>query len=141
MDFINQVDKKKFDLLFSTSDLCLKALAKAKWKYGYRCKKCGHDNYCDGKSPWSRRCTRCKFDESATANTLFHKCKIPIEKAFQLVWLTCNNPTQPVSVLSEKAGLRKMTCWRMRKMIRQCQRGKENLSIQDFIPERKQSIN
>lgn len=137
MILYNEAKKHRGMKAYASRELCLKALADAKWKRGYVCKKCGHDNYCQGKSPWSRRCTRCKFDESATAYTIFHKCKIPIEKAFELAWLTCHNPEESLSSLSKKVGIRKMTCWRMKKMIQGCSKGNKTFSIRHFIQAKK----
>ena len=65
-----------------TDDLsCLSVLADLKWKDGYACSNCGSANYCKGKQPYSRRCTKCKKDESATANTVFHRCKFSLRKS------------------------------------------------------------
>ncbi|MCK4287884.1 MAG: transposase [Bacteroidales bacterium] len=64
---------KQFDLKFSDENKCLQYLADLKWKDGFVCRKCGHTNFCKGKTPFSRRCTKCKHDESATSHTVFHQ--------------------------------------------------------------------
>ncbi len=37
-----------------------------------------------GRKWFYRRCRACKYDESVTANTLFHKCKLSLLKAFEI---------------------------------------------------------
>jgi hypothetical protein len=109
-----------FNYQFASDEQCLAFLANEKWKEGYNCKKCGNDNYCSGKTPYSRRCTKCKHDESATAHTMFHRCKIPIHEAFKIAYEVCNLPDISVANLSEKLKIRHMTCWKLKKKIKEC---------------------
>ncbi|MEA3503648.1 MAG: transposase [Bacteroidota bacterium] len=111
---------KDFDSVFATEESCLKFLADEKWKEGYVCKKCGHANYCSGRSLYSRRCTRCKYEESAKANTVFHRCKVSLPVAFSISYSVCNDPKISTYQLSDKYDLRQMTCWRFKKKIMQC---------------------
>ena len=71
---------------FPDEESCYNYLAEIKWEEGYVCKKCGHTNYCRGRKPHSRRCTRCKYDESPTAGTMFDKCKFSLHLAFHIVF-------------------------------------------------------
>ena len=41
---------------FGTEEQCLEFLATEKWSSGYKCKKCENDNYCKGRTSFSRRC-------------------------------------------------------------------------------------
>jgi hypothetical protein len=82
-----------------------------KWRDGYACPKCGHTHYCEGGTPYSRRCTRCKHTDSPTAGTLFHKVKFPLLKAFYIVYFVATNKKGIASTeLSRKLGLRRKTC-------------------------------
>lgn len=119
MKFI-KVNNLEFESNFSTDEKCLEFLANEKWKEGYVCKKCGNTNYCKGKTMFSRRCTKCKHYESATANTMFHRCKIPLNEAFKLAYEVCNMPEVSISKLSETIDRRKMTCWKLKKKIMEC---------------------
>lgn len=114
------IDIKEFDANFTSDYICLEFLANQKWKDGYSCRKCGHSNYCSGKSPFSRRCTRCKKEESATAHTMFHRCHIPLTDAFQIAYLVCNSPGISSYELSRKLEIRQMTCWKFKKKISEC---------------------
>ncbi len=71
---------------FPDEESCYNYLAEIKWEESYVCKKCGHTNYCSGRKPHSRRCTRCKYDESPTAGTMFDKCKFSLHLAFHIVF-------------------------------------------------------
>jgi hypothetical protein len=53
---------------------------------GYNCPKCKHDEYFKGRKWYYRRCKECGYDESATAGTLFHKCKLGLLKAFEMAF-------------------------------------------------------
>lgn len=105
---------------FSTDEECLKALAEHKWKAGYICRNCGNDNYCKGKTPYSRRCTRCKHEESAIAHTVLHHCKIPLNKAFRIAYMVCKTPQISSHEISRQIDIRQMTCWKFKKKIQEC---------------------
>lgn len=66
---------------FRTDENCIEYLAYFKWKDGFRCVKCGHTGSQVRKNH-SRTCNKCSHIESATANTLFHKVKFGVRKAF-----------------------------------------------------------
>jgi len=98
----------------------LQVLANYKWATGFVCRKCGHDHYCAGKKPYSRRCTKCKTEESATAHTVFHRCRIPLTEAVKLAETVCKQPdisTYEISRIFEK---RQMTCWKFKTRIMEC---------------------
>jgi len=105
---------------FPDTESCLRFLAELKWKEGFVCKKCGHTNFCKGKSPYSRRCTKCKKEESATAHTVFHRCKIPMTQAFEMAFLVCNLPEVSSYQISKKMNIRQMTCYNFQKKVKLC---------------------
>ena len=109
-----------FKIKFGTEEQCLEFLATEKWATGYSCKKCDNDNYCKGRMPYSRRCTRCKHDESATSHTIFHRCRIPLPIAFEIAYRVCCSPSITCTELSEAMGTRQMTCWKFRRKIKEC---------------------
>lgn len=71
---------------FKTDESCKQYLYDLKWKSGFRCRRCAHNKSWKGKTDFHRRCTLCGYDESVTANTAFHKIKIPLKKAFGLAF-------------------------------------------------------
>ncbi len=124
---------------FSSETACLQFIADQKWTDGFVCRQCGHTNYCAGKKPSSRRCTRCKKEESATANTLFHRCHIPITEAFRMVYLVCKDPSISSYELSRQMDKRQMTCWKMKSKLIECIEQKGSVDIL-FNESRKEKI-
>jgi hypothetical protein len=103
---------EELELLFTSDDACLEFLADLKWSEGFTCRKCGNNNSCPGKAPHSRRCTKCKSEESASTGTIFHNCKFPISKAFYIAYHVCKGK-EDISTyeFARRLSLRQMTCW------------------------------
>lgn|GEM_PF-320989 len=121
MLFKEEISPEVANELFNDSEKVLKFISDAKWKEGFVCRNCGHTNYCDGKTPSSRRCTRCKKEESAAAHTIFHNIKFPINKAFFIAYNVCVLGKDISSYnYSDQLGLNQMTCWKFRKRIQNC---------------------
>jgi hypothetical protein len=81
----NPPDMKK-DIKHTANELeWLKFISACKWENGYRCVKCGNMQSFDGRAPFSKKCTICKYEESATANTPFHGLKISIIQALEIL--------------------------------------------------------
>ncbi|WP_158841845.1 IS1595 family transposase [Polaribacter sp. L3A8] len=70
---------------FKTDEDCKKYLADIKWKDGFQCVKCGHKK-AQIRKDFSRTCNICSHQESSTSNTLFHKVKFGVRKAFFIVF-------------------------------------------------------
>lgn len=136
MIFKDDITTEFANELFADSDKVLKFIAGVKWKDGYVCRKCAHTNYCEGKTPSSRRCTRCKKEESATAHTIFHNIKFPVNKAFYIAYNVCvlGNDFSSYNY-SDQLGLNQMTCWKFRKRIQDCiiRNGKEKRGLPQMI--------
>ena len=121
MIFKSEIPRELADELMQDSNKVLQFVADVKWENGYACRNCGHTNYCEGKTPASRRCTRCKKEESAAAHTIFHNIKFPINKAFFIAYNVCILGDEYSSYsYSTQLGLNQMTCWKFRKRIHQC---------------------
>ncbi|MFD0941550.1 chromosome partitioning protein ParA [Pedobacter boryungensis] len=106
------LDFDEFSLKYPDRDSCYKFLADMKWEHGYACIKCKNTSYCNGKVPFNRRCTKCAYEESVLHQTIFENNRIPINKAFYLVYLMYNHKGAISShKLSEKLGIRQSTCW------------------------------
>jgi len=116
--FTKEVSEETVEELFVSDEKCLEFLADLKWADGFTCRKCGNTNSCTGKSPYSRRCTKCKSEESATSGTIFHNCKFPIHKAFIIAYNVCKGK-EDVSTyeFARRLALRQMTCWNFKTKI------------------------
>jgi hypothetical protein len=118
------MDFEEFSLKYPDKDACYKFLAEMKWANGYECIKCKNTTYCNGRAPYNRRCTKCTYEESVLHGTVFENNRIPINKAFYLVYLMYYHKGAISSYkLSEKLGIRQSTCWtyavRMKKVMDQ----------------------
>jgi len=80
------VNSITFNRQFKNDNDCYEYLSSVKWEYGFICRKCGCKKYYRGKKPFSRRCLKCKYDESPTANTMFEKLKFSILVAFHIAF-------------------------------------------------------
>jgi hypothetical protein len=105
--------------LFTNNYKCLEFLSELKWTDGFKCRKCGNSNYCPGKSPFSRRCTKCKTEESATSGTIFHHCRFDISKAFYIAYNVCKgNHDLSTYEYARRLSLRQMTCWKFKDKLK-----------------------
>jgi hypothetical protein len=119
MIFNKELTQEQLEGLFSDSNKCLEFLSNLKWENGFLCRKCGNNNYCSGKSPFSRRCTKCKTEESATAGTIFHHCRFDISKAFYIAYSVCKG-VEDISTyeFARRLSLRQMTCWKFKDKLK-----------------------
>jgi predicted Zn-ribbon and HTH transcriptional regulator len=117
--FKNELTNEQLEELFSSDEKCYEFLASIKWVEGFVCRKCGNTNYCTGKTPHSRRCTKCKSEESAAAGTIFHNCKFPVHKAFYIAYNVCKGKEDLSTYeYARRLSLRQMTCWNFKSKIR-----------------------
>lgn len=117
--FKNELSKEQLEELFSNDEKCYEFLAGIKWENGFTCRKCGNTNHCPGKTPYSRRCTKCKSEESAAAGTIFHNCKFPVSKAFYIAYNVCKGKEDLSTYeYARRLSLRQMTCWNFKSRIK-----------------------
>ena len=114
------VNSIKFNQRFKDDNDCLEYLAEVKWQYGYKCKRCENDKFGNGKHIYNRRCTKCRYDESPTAGTMFEKLKFSILIAFHIVFKISTKKKGMSSLeLSNEFELRQMTCWSFKQKLQQ----------------------
>lgn len=118
---------EEFKEVFPDKDTCSKSLESLKWKLGYSCIRCENTSYSEGNAPYSRRCSKCGYQESPTNNTLFHGVKFPLEKAFYILYETLNKDQYSLAEFSEILSLRKNTISDFKKRIHQKPDEKMNL--------------
>jgi len=127
--FTRELTDGQLNELFLSDEKCFEFLAEVKWEHGFTCRKCGNDNYCPGKTPYSRRCTKCKTEESAAADTIFHNCKFPVHKAFYIAYNVCKGKEDLSSYeLARRLSLRQMTCWNFKTKISHAIRQMDSLT-------------
>ncbi|MFN3406021.1 MAG: 7TM diverse intracellular signaling domain-containing protein [Cytophagaceae bacterium] len=119
------VSYEEFLQIYPSEESCLKYLADLKWKQGYKCRKCSYEQWSKGKTDHSRRCNKCGYDESPTVNTLFHRVKFPIEKAFYIAYLVSSGKNFSIDQISFKMELRRQTCLEFKRKAEEIMRGKK----------------
>lgn len=108
----------EFSDRFKNAEDCMAYLAKLKWENGFECPKCNNKKSCAGGKKYYRQCTTCRYNESPTANTLFHQVKFDLLKAFYIVYFVSTNKKGITSTeLSRKLDLRQKTCWLFKRKV------------------------
>jgi hypothetical protein len=108
----HEVDFAEFSKIYPDRDTCFKYLSELKWANDYACRKCANVHYLAGFLPFSRRCTKCGYDESVIAHTIFQNSRIPINKAFYMLFLVYSTKGKISSYkLSQLLLIRQSTCW------------------------------
>ena len=97
---------------FADDDKCSKVVATQKWLKGYKCIECGNLKYIVVKKHHSRECTKCRYIESSTANTLFHKVKFGLQKAFCIVFeMSCTTKGLSSTQMAKRYDINQKTAW------------------------------
>ncbi len=132
--FGRDIPEAAIEEFFTSDEKCLEFLASLKWTDGFTCRKCGNTNACGGKSPYSRRCTKCKAEESATSGTIFHHCKFPVHKAFFIAYNVCKGKEDLSTYeLARRLALRQMTCWNFKTKIQTALKSMDTLTENEKV--------
>lgn len=119
---------------YSTHLECLDYLYSIKWSVDYECKKCGHDQYCKGRTMHYRKCKGCHYDESATSGTLFHKIKFDLTVAFEMIyWLTQSKKGMSTVELASHFGINQKSAWKFKKKIQLAMSDKVSPQLQGLV--------
>jgi two-component system, sensor histidine kinase LadS len=114
------MDFKQFQTLYPDTLACHRYLESLKWAVEYNCRKCGNEKYFAGSQKFARRCTRCGYNESITAFTIFHSIKFPIEKAFYLAYLGVDGKNEEtLEEMAASLSLRINTVWSFKHKVQE----------------------
>ena len=129
------VNSIKFNRHFQSDEDCYDYLSEIKWPSdAYRCKHCGYSKYGKGKKPYSRRCTKCNYEESPTAGTMFDKCKFSILIAFHIAFkISTKKKGMSSEELSEEFELRQKTCWEFKWKVQQAMKSSGRYPLQGTV--------
>jgi len=130
----------KFQKHFSNAEECYKYLASIKWGDEYKCRKCDNTNYCKGKQAHSRRCTRCKYDESATKNTGLERIGIDLCSVFHMLYrLSVDKKGMSSYELAREYEISQLSCWNFRTKVQMAMKSSEkfplegNVDVDEFL--------
>jgi len=108
----------EFNKKFFSNDVCYEYLLEKKWGKGYACSRCGCTEYKKGRTWYHRRCKKCGYDESVTANAVFHAVKMPVLKAFHMAFhLTARKKGMSTVELGAEVGVEQKTAWLFKRKV------------------------
>ncbi len=134
MKILKELSRKEFHTKFGEESLCLSFLSSVKWEEGFSCFKCKNTKFLKGKRAYNRRCTKCGYDESPTANTLFHKVKFGIVEAFEMTYDIVTSKKGANSIwLAERHGVKQMTAWLFRRKVQEAMKSSEKYPLEKEV--------
>ena len=127
-----EVDFEEFSAMYPDDESCLRFMAEIKWTDEFSCRRCSHPHFSAGRSSYSRRCSKCGYDESVTAYTLLQNTRLPINKAFYLIFLVYSSKGNISShKLSEILSIRQSTCWAYSAKVKKAMKERRKHSVSD----------
>jgi transposase-like protein len=104
---------------FSTQEKCREYLCRLRWPHGVRCPRCEAKTVSTIKTQNKFECSKCTYQFSATAGTIFHDSHLPLEKWFLATYLMCESK-KGISALQLKRtlGVSYKTAWYLCHRIR-----------------------
>lgn len=133
MDIFKGQNLLEFSSQFKTNEDCKSYLAKIKWEDGYECKKCSHIAAQERKD-FSRTCNQCSYTESTTADTLFHKMKFGLRKAFFICFeMTTSTKSLSATQMGVRYGVTEKTARLFMHKVREAMKSSENYPIDGSV--------
>lgn len=125
----------EFQKKFESEKNCYEYLMELKWgNKEFQCRRCSNGNASKGNTEYGKKCTRCGYEESATAHTTFHKCKFSILKAFWIVYFVSTTKCGiSACELSRKLNLRRKTCWLFKRKIMEAMQSSEDYPMEGKV--------
>ena len=112
---------------FPDDNKCREVIANEKWKNGYECKRCSNTKFIQFEKHFTRECTKCRYKESATCGTLFHKVKFGIQKAFCIVFeMSCTTKGLSSTQTAKRYGITQKTSWMFMQKVKLAMKSSEN---------------
>lgn len=108
----------EFARRFTCNEDCYRYLVDIKWSKGFQCSRCGCQEFYKGRTYYYRRCKMCYYDESVTANSIFHGIKMPLLKAFHMAFrLTAKKKGMSTIELGAEVGVEQKTAWLFKRKL------------------------
>ena len=118
---------------FKTDLDCKEYLSEMKWKNTYKCVKCGHTKS-QIRKDYSRTCNKCSHTESASSNTLFHKVKFGLRKAFFIAFeMTTTTKSLSASQMGVRYGITDKTARLFMHKIREAMKSSGNNPMEGVV--------
>ncbi|QTE23899.1 IS1595 family transposase [Polaribacter cellanae] len=126
MDVFQGRNLLEFTERFKTDDCCKEYLATIKWKDEFKCIKCRNKTSQIRKN-FARTCNKCSHTETASANTLFHKVKFGLRKAFFICFeMSTTTKSLSASYMGVRFGITEKTARLFMHKVREAMKSSEN---------------
>jgi transposase-like protein len=100
---------------------------------GFKCTKCGAEKGCE-KAGYNYHCYSCNHVESATANTLFHKVKFGLQKAFLIVFeMTTTTKSLSSIQVGKRYGISQTTAWFFMQKVRVAMKSSQKYPLSQIV--------
>ncbi len=125
---------RDFKKQFKTNEACLQYLVEQKWPEGYKCRKCGHTEFSKGRQWFYKRCKKCAYDESATANTIFHAVKLDLLTVFELAYrIVLRKKGMSSCELAKELGCQQKTAWQWKAKFQFAMKSSEQFDLEGTV--------
>ncbi len=123
----------EFSERFKTDYNCKEYLATIKWKNGFECVKCSNKTSQIRKN-FARTCNKCSHTETAPANTLFHKVKFGLRKAFFICFeMSTTTKSLSASYMGVRFGVTEKTARLFMHKVREAMKSSENYPMDGTV--------
>lgn len=129
MDIFQGQNLLEFSKEFKTDQDCKLYLSKVKWEDGYSCRNCKH-TAAQIRKDFSRTCNKCSNTESVTADTLFHRVRFGIRKAFFICFeMATSTKSLSATQMGVRYGITEKTARLFMHKVREAMKSSENNPI------------
>lgn len=126
----------QFQSTFGTEEDCASYLMHKRWKDGFTCPKCKHQDYYYIKTRQLYECQQCHHQTSITAGTLFHKSKLSLTTWFWAIYLVAHDKRGKSALsLAQVLNLNYRTALRMLRKIRAAMKERDSLYLLSEVVE------
>src|SRR5215831_3594634 len=124
------INSIQFNKKFQCNNDCFEYLVQHKWPQGFTCSRCSCTESIKGRTWHHRRCKACRYDENVLANTVFHGTKMPLLKAFHILFrLTAKKKGMSTVELGHEVGVQQKTAWLFKRKIQQMMKADDDDKI------------
>jgi len=133
MDIFQGQNLLEFSEHFKTDNNCKEYLATIKWENGFECVKCSNKTSQIRKN-YARTCNKCSHTETAPSNTLFHKVKFGLRKAFFICFeMSTTTKSLSASYMGVRFGVTEKTARLFMHKVREAMKSSENYPMDGTI--------
>src|SRR5271156_3398606 len=113
---------------YGTERRCEQALQAARWPQGYRCPACGDSHSSqfahEGRHYW--QCSRCQYQTTLIAGTIFENTKLPLTTWFLAMHLLTQSKNNVAALeLKRQLGISYPSAWRLKHKLMQVMADRE----------------